>query len=126
MFDGRSNDGWRFADADELVAHGGRAETCIDAGWRDVDAALRRCARRRAALDAEEACWLVAAERLQLHRHFACASLHEYLEHRLGYGPRTARDRLRVARLLATLPAINAALAAGELSHSAVRELTRV
>jgi len=44
----------------------------------------------------------------------------------LGYGPRVAQDRLRVARALGTLPQLTAALAQGELPFSAIRELTRV
>lgn len=50
----------------------------------------------------------------------------DYLERVLGYSPRTAQDRLRVARALGALPQLSAALAEGTLAHSAVRELTRV
>ncbi|HEX7839144.1 MAG TPA: hypothetical protein VF469_16820 [Kofleriaceae bacterium] len=50
----------------------------------------------------------------------------DYLERVLGYAPRTAQDRLRVARALGDLPGLTAALAGGELAFSAVRELTRV
>ncbi|HEX8106158.1 MAG TPA: HNH endonuclease signature motif containing protein [Kofleriaceae bacterium] len=50
----------------------------------------------------------------------------DYLERVLGYAPRTAQDRLRVARALSDLPRITAALSAGDLPFSAVRELTRV
>ncbi|HEX2688337.1 MAG TPA: hypothetical protein VHN14_17020 [Kofleriaceae bacterium] len=53
-------------------------------------------------------------------------SVLDYLERALGYAPRTAQDRLRVARALGTLPELTAALAGGELAFSAVRELTRV
>ena len=95
-----------------VATHGGRPEQQT---WREVDRALRACARKRGELDAEEARWLVAAERLQIHRQLGCASIHEYLERRLGYGPRAARDRLRVARALDELPAMTAALARGEL-----------
>src|ERR1041384_4360155 len=48
------------------------------------------------------------------------------MERVLGYRPHTARERMRVARALATLPEIALALARGGLSYSAVRELTRV
>ncbi|HMG55912.1 MAG TPA: HNH endonuclease signature motif containing protein [Kofleriaceae bacterium] len=44
----------------------------------------------------------------------------------LHYAPRTAHDRLRVARALGSLPALTGALSHGDLSFSAVRELTRV
>jgi hypothetical protein len=50
----------------------------------------------------------------------------DYMERVLGYGPRVAQERLRVARVLGTLPELTAALSQGELSYSAVRELTRV
>ena len=44
----------------------------------------------------------------------------------MGYGPQVAAERLRVAEALDALPAIEEALATGELSYSAVRELTRI
>ena len=50
----------------------------------------------------------------------------DYLERILGYSPRVGQERLRVARALGELPLIEQALAGGELSYSAVRELTRV
>ncbi|HEX2686671.1 MAG TPA: hypothetical protein VHN14_08635, partial [Kofleriaceae bacterium] len=53
-------------------------------------------------------------------------SLYDYMERVLGYRPHTARERMRVARALATLPEMSLALARGGLSYSAVRELTRV
>ncbi|MCB9574073.1 MAG: HNH endonuclease [Kofleriaceae bacterium] len=65
------------------------------------------------------------AQQVELHRRFGYASLHEYLERTLGYGPRAARERLRVASALQVLPRTAAALARGEHSYSAVRELTR-
>ncbi len=91
-----------------------------------VDRELVTIARRRAELDAREARYLRDAERIQIWRHFGFPTLLAYLEDRLGYGPRTAMDRLRVARALAELPELEQALATGELTHSAVRELTRV
>jgi hypothetical protein len=94
--------------------------------WRTVDRALRTIKQRRAALDAEEARWLREAEALQIWRPFGMVSALDYLERVLGYAPRSGQDRLRVARALGDLPALDAALAGGELSFSAVRELTRV
>jgi hypothetical protein len=49
-----------------------------------------------------------------------------YMERVLGYGPRVAQERLRVARALGDLPEMTDELARGELSFSAVRELPRV
>jgi predicted nucleic acid-binding protein len=91
-----------------------------------VDRALREISVRRAALDADEARWLREAEALQIWRPLGMVSALDYLERVLGYAPRTAQDRLRVARALGALPQLTAALAGGELSFSAVRELTRV
>jgi hypothetical protein len=94
--------------------------------WRVVDRALREIAARRAALDAEEAQWLREAEALRIWRQLGMVSALDYLERVLHYSPRTAQDRLRVARALGALPMLTAALTDGALSHSAIRELTRV
>jgi hypothetical protein len=53
----------------------------------------------------------------------SCAA---WLAWRTGLAPGPAREHVRVARALATLPRLAAALAGGELSYSKVRELTRV
>ena len=93
--------------------------------WQTVDRALRAIRHSRAALDAEEMHWLRAAEALQIWRPLGMVSALDYLERVLGYAPRTAQDRLRVARALGTLPELTAALAGDELSFSAVREIGR-
>jgi hypothetical protein len=94
--------------------------------WREVDRRLREYARHRASLDAAEAFDLLRAEQLKLHLLHGFVSMYEYMERVLGYGPHAARERMRVARTLAKLPQTTAALARGELTYSAVRELTRV
>ena len=94
--------------------------------WRTVDRALRDIARRRAELDANEARWLREAERLQIWRPLGMVSALDYLERTLGYSPRKAHDRLRVARALAALPELERTLEHGDLAFSAVRELIRV
>jgi hypothetical protein len=91
-----------------------------------VDRALRTIAQRRAALDADEACWLREAEAIQIWRPLGMVSALDYMERVLGYRPRAAQERLRVARALGTLPQLTTALAHGELPFSAIRELTRV
>src|SRR2546421_6504039 len=53
----------------------------------------------------------------------SCAA---WLSWRVGLEPGAARERVRVARALATLPRLAQALARGELSYSKVRALTRV
>jgi hypothetical protein len=50
----------------------------------------------------------------------------EWLAWRVGLDLHTARERVRVAHALETLPRLSAALAQGELSYSKVRALTRV
>jgi threonine synthase len=85
-----------------------------EARWRTVDRALRAISCRRAALDADEARWLREAEAVQIWRPLGMVSALDYLERVLGYAPRTAQDRLRVARALGALPQLTAALAAGE------------
>jgi hypothetical protein len=53
----------------------------------------------------------------------SCAA---WLSWRVGLDLGAARERVRVARALGTLPALAAALARGELSYAKVRALTRV
>ncbi len=49
-----------------------------------------------------------------------------WLAWRVGWDPATAREKVRVARALGTLPAIDEALRTGRLSYAKVRALTRV
>jgi hypothetical protein len=49
-----------------------------------------------------------------------------WLSWRVGWDPSTARERVRVARALGKLPAIDEALRSGSLSYAKVRALTRV
>lgn len=101
-------------------------ETFGPYAWREVDRHLRLIAARRSSLDAEELRWLARAERIEIHRVLGHASILEYVERVLGYGPRVAKDRLRVARALETLPALATSLETNTLSYSAVREVSRV
>jgi hypothetical protein len=50
----------------------------------------------------------------------------EWLSWRVGLEPGAARERVRVARALGTLPLLAQALARGKLSYAKVRALTRV
>jgi hypothetical protein len=102
---------------------------CGDGGvhaWREIDRALKRVANARGRLDAEELFWLARAERAEIHRQFGHATILEYVERVMGYGPRVARDRLRVARALEKLPGLREELELGRLAYSAVREVSRV
>lgn len=50
----------------------------------------------------------------------------EWLAWRVGLAPGAAREHVRVARALGTLPALAEAMARGELSYAKVRALTRI
>ncbi|MEO6774578.1 MAG: DUF222 domain-containing protein, partial [Kofleriaceae bacterium] len=103
-----------------VFAGGGRRS------WQEIDRELRTIAKRRCAIDAEEAVLLCVVVRREIWRELGKASLLEYLEGVLGFGPKAAKERVRVALALAELPVLAEALASGEQSYSAIRELTRV
>jgi len=111
----------------------------VEASWCGVDVGrghdeqcetvhrrLKRIVRARGALDAQEAEALREADRLGVWRWYGYGSLVEYMEMELGHTPRAAAERIRVAKAIVELPAIDAALSQGALSFSAARELTRV
>src|SRR5688500_10458357 len=50
----------------------------------------------------------------------------EWLSWRASISPGAAREKVRVARALGTLPQIAGALARGEVSYSKVRAITRI
>src|SRR3989454_3694509 len=50
----------------------------------------------------------------------------DWLTWRVGLAPGAAREKVRVARALGTLPRLARALASGEISYSKAREVTRV
>jgi len=50
----------------------------------------------------------------------------DWLSWRVGFAPGAAREHVRVARALGTLPLLSQALGHGKLSYAKVRELTRV
>ncbi len=87
---------------------------------------LKRIVKARGALDAQEAAALREAEQLRLWRQRGYSSLLEYMEMEMGYSPRAALERLRVAKAIVDLPLIAEAMEQGDLSFSAGRELTRV
>ena len=99
----------------------------VDANdWRAIDRDLRSIAKRQRALDAEEAALLCVVARQQTWRRFGCATILEYLELIFGYGPKVGHERVRIAMAIDTLPELRDALANGEISYSALRDLTRV
>src|SRR5688572_14602288 len=102
------------------------ADPDTTADWSDVHARLVDLARARAINERDVCRWLLAAERLGAHARAGYASLREYADRIIGLTPRQTEERLRVGRALRGLPHLDGALAAGELSWSAVRELTRI
>ena len=117
-------DGW--TNASGRRARASKHEEPRMPQWQYVDTQLRGLAKQYLALDAQLARWLREAERVKVWRHAGCATMLEYLERVFGYSPRQGRERLMVARRLAGLPELEAALNSGELPYSAVRELSRV
>ncbi len=94
--------------------------------WALAHARIVALGKERAGHEREVCRWLSCAERLGVHRRAGYASLREYAERLLGLRGRQTEERLRVGRALAELPALDGALAAGLLSWSAVRELSRI
>src|SRR5256714_487584 len=96
--------------------------TSSDAVGRTLVAARRR-------LDAQEAEWFTALAEFDyrggwaMDGHLSCVS---WLVHFCGMARPTAKDKLRVALQLARRPVLAQAHAAGELSYSKVRALTRI
>src|SRR4051812_3582711 len=58
--------------------------------------------------------------------HWGIKSCAHWLSWRCGYDLRSAREKVRVARALDTLPLICEAFSRGELSYSKVRAITRI
>ena len=58
--------------------------------------------------------------------HQGAQSCAHWLTWRIGLDTATAREKVRVARALGQLPAVDGALAAGRLSYAKVRAITRV
>ena len=87
---------------------------------------LKRIVGARGKLDAEEAAALREALKLRIWRTYGYASLVEYMEREMGYSPRAAIERLRVAKAIEELPLIANQLSQGDIPFSAAREITRV
>jgi hypothetical protein len=100
--------------------------TRVTVSWRRAHHELTRLATMRAKLDVEEARWLVIAKRTRAHVELGFATFLEYVERTLGYQRRAAYERVRVAEALEDLPQTRELLEVGEISYSAVREITRV
>ncbi|MCC6998379.1 MAG: hypothetical protein IT370_27455, partial [Deltaproteobacteria bacterium] len=91
-----------------------------------ADGRVVQAVERRRRAEAEEVEALLDALALGVPEALGFASFHEYAEARLQLPPRLAYERVRVVEALTTLPRTRAALAAGVVGYSVVRELTRV
>jgi len=69
---------------------------------------------------------LAELERREIHAHHGFRTMADWLAFRVQMNAGTAREHLRVARALVGLPKTLAALAAGVVSYSQVRAITRV
>ena len=96
------------------------------ADWVKAHQALLEMARERSSLEAREGKVLLWARRAGVHEQLGYGSFVEYVERLFGYAARTTLDKLRTAEALEQLPALERALALGETSWSAARELARV
>ncbi len=94
--------------------------------WQSLHERLVAGAKQRLALEAAEARDLVLAEEAEIWRRFGYISMIEYMQRELFYEGHTARERLRVANKLFELPVLAEAFREGELSFSALKELTRI
>ncbi|HVJ20833.1 MAG TPA: DUF222 domain-containing protein [Polyangiaceae bacterium] len=103
-----------------------RVENGECAEWMLAHEALSRLAKAHAQAEFEEGRWLVCALHAATHVRLGFGSFAEYIERLFGYSPRTTQEKVRVAEALEELPKTSAALAAGAVNWSTVRELTRV
>ncbi|MFZ5891815.1 MAG: HNH endonuclease [Myxococcota bacterium] len=95
-------------------------------GWESVHERVVSFAKRRAGLEWEEGRLLCEALRAGVHRRLGFASFSEYVGRLFGYNGRLVKEKLRVGQALEPLREMSDALRTGELTWSAVRELTRV
>jgi len=65
-------------------------------------------------------------DRCERHRDHGLPSMVAWLSWRFGLGPVAAREKVRVAKALATLPEIDLAFSRAEVSYSKVRAMTRI
>ena len=92
----------------------------------ELDAAIRRLVRQR---NAECYELLVLVRELDDRfgwKQWGCKTCAEWLAYRTGIGLSAAREQVRTAHALRSLPGIAAAFAEGRLTYTKVRALTRV
>src|SRR5688500_16606299 len=100
-----------------------RTDAC---DWKRAHNELVRLARDHAQLEWDVGRWLLRALRAATPLRLGYASMAEYAHRLFGFDGRFTSEKLRVAETLEELPELSRAMREGELTWSAVRELTRV
>ena len=90
-----------YVDRAMAAADDGAAVGDARVSWREAHRALERIAAKRAALDVDEARWLLVARRMEVHARLGYASFLEYVERVLPLTP-VAEDGDRVLYVRAT------------------------
>ena len=96
---------------------------CRRSGWRRRSPSWRAIWRRRSAGGWS---WWREFDRRKAYEAWGCISCAYWLSWHCGLDLRSARDKVRVARALEDLPLICEKFAAGRISYSKVRAITRV
>ena len=91
-----------------------------------LEAEISEFAGRLAAAECRWLELLYEYDRRRAYEAWGCISCAYWLSWKCGLDLRSARDKVRVARALMELPLVRAAFAAGRLSYSKVRAITRV
>ena len=92
----------------------------------DLETEIKTLAAHRYAADCR---WLLLVgefDRRKAYERWECRSTSHWLNWHCGVSFQAARDHVRIARALASLPLITEAFGAGRLSYSKVRAITRV
>src|SRR2546427_12168865 len=102
--------------------------TRLTSAWQiSIDSAMRSPSCRLTSTPPPRSSWISSANStLATAGTPAFRSCAAWLSWRVGLDPGAARERVRVARALGSLPRLAHALARGELSYAKVRALTRV
>src|SRR5687768_4237324 len=104
----------------------GETEHSDGCDWKRAHNELVRLASDHAQLEWDVGRWLLQALRAATPLRLGYASIAEYAHRLFGFSGRFTSEKLRVAETLEELPELSRALREGELTWSAVRELTRV
>src|SRR5438046_3902329 len=94
--------------------------------WQELDQRIRQLAEEQATRDFEVGQLLLALERDGGYVMLGCRSLADYAATVLGWKAHTFAERMRVAHRLEELRLISAEHAAGRMSFTVARDLTRV